>query len=309
MDMLELVCPVGVTLASKRGMNLRDARVSDMLQVASEPLFVFARVDRRSLVERLAECQVIIVESGSDGVLSNVGTLKIDTETLRRCLEACGCSTVICYQYGLKSRSQAYWSFVSSLCAGVPTCEDNVFHISRTFSGMDESGKNHICIFKGFSVNDFVSVEVYPLLKDLGGGFGGCEIRDALSDVRLTVYATVVHILKRHGISNLKIPSTVVDCRYFLRRLEAFHAILSGEEKRYIGGFRFELLCKASNPEECMQRFSGYLDPGVWVSAGALSARTISVDEFLQSIADALDAFRYLEVAHGDNKDTLSRYR
>jgi hypothetical protein len=79
---LSAVCPLGVTLASRRGHNLRDPRVEGMLQVASEPLYLFARVDKAILIAKLAERRIRVLAGEDDGVLSSQGLLKVDVEVL-----------------------------------------------------------------------------------------------------------------------------------------------------------------------------------------------------------------------------------
>ncbi len=136
----------------------------------------------------------------------------------------------------------------------------------------------------------------FPLLKDLGEGFGACEMRDTHSGVHLTVYATVIHVLKRHGIFNLKVPKRVADCGNFLRRLDEFYRTLCRVERRNIGGFRFELLCDSPCASQAASVFGRYLDPAVWISSNCLSAHAVEVDVYLQMIHDALEEFRYLGV-------------
>ncbi len=308
-EALAEICPLGVTLASRRGHNLRDERVEELVQLVSEPLYIFARVERDALVHSLSEQKVVVVPNENELVLCSEGLLKVDVSVLQRSLVNCGCMRVFCYQYGLKSRNLAYWRVVDALCLSVPSCAENKFHISRSFNGADEAGIDHICLFKGFSLNGFVSVQRFPLLKDLGNGFGGCDIRDNISGVTLTVYATVIHVLKRHGIFNLKVPKSVADCGNLLRRLEAFYETLCGYERSNIGGFRFELLCEAATPSQALSLFGGYLDPSVWIKEGSLSAYPVEVGDYLEMIRRALEEFRHLGVARGDGSSQLSIYR
>ncbi len=306
---LSAVCPLGVTLASRRGHNLRDPRVEGMLQVASEPLYLFARVDRAMLIAKLAERRIRVLAGEDDGVLSSQGLLKVDIEVLQSSLQECQCNTVICYQFGLKSLSRGYWDSVQGLCDSMPGCTENKFHISKSFDGVDECGNAHICLFKGRSFNNFTCVQRFPLLKDLGAGFGSCEVRDNVMNVSVTAYATVIHIAKRHGTINLKTPKNFADVRNLIFRLEEFYSVLSGSEKDQVGGYRLELLCEAASPLDCLGQFESRVSPSFWVNSRALVAKTVPVDVFLQSIRDALDFCRLLDLSRGANDRQLSKFR
>ena len=169
----------------------------------SEPLYILARVDRPVLISNLALQRVVVVPNEHELVICSDGLLKVDVPVFKWSLVQCGCMRVICYQYVLKSRNQAYWWVVDALCLSVSFCAENEFHISRSCDGVDEGRIDHICLFEGLSMNCFARTHRYLLLKDIANGFGGCE------RVTLTVYATLVQVMKRHGILNLNVPKSI----------------------------------------------------------------------------------------------------
>jgi hypothetical protein len=191
----------------------------------------------------------------------------------------------------------------------MPCCTENKFHISESFDGVDECGNAHICLFKGRSFNNFTCVQRFPLLKDLGVGFGSCEVRDNVMNVLVTAYATVIHIAKRHGIINLKTSKNFADVRNLIFRLEEFNSVLSGSEKEQVGGYRLELLCEAASPLDWLAQFDSRVSRSFWVNSGALITKTVPVVVFLQSIRDALDFCHLLDLSRGANDRQLSKFR
>lgn len=61
---------------------------------------------------------------------------------------------------------------MESLASENPECDDNMFHISRTFDGINEVGEQSVCLLKGKRIPGYTHVENFRLLKDLGKGFG-----------------------------------------------------------------------------------------------------------------------------------------
>ena len=216
----------GFFLASHRASSLRDPRVTLKVQITEYPLLVFADVNRETLADCLATRGTHICLNPDEAVFCAEGKLPVGPWDLRDALIEAGCNNVICYQYGLKSRSREYWEFVDSLASDFPGCEENVFHISRMFDGIDEIGEHFLCLTKGETSPGYTYVQNFPLLKDLGNGFGSCIIDDHSRDATVACYARVVHVLKRHRLSYVEIPGNIAACRRLELRLIALRETL-----------------------------------------------------------------------------------
>ena len=308
------VCAAGFTLASTLGSSLRDERVKYMetsaVQIASEPLMVFAVVDRAFLAEALAEYGVDICLNSSDEVLCAEGRLHVDSEVLTDALILAGCESVILYQFGLKSSRPNYWNLIHELASDFPDCHENVFHVSRNFDGIAEDGVGNVCLFKSQKAVGFRACHDFPLFKHLGKGFGSCIVDKLVGNVKMTFYPRIVHVLKRHRIGSTKIPTNVQAARTFLQNLKGLRSQFGGNERDKLHGYRMELQCLGNSPFSCYENNKELLDPEYWVMSGAVAAHTVEVDQVLDMIDQALEHFQGLGVAVGDNsKSRFSMFR
>ena len=215
----------------------------------------------------------------------------------------------MCYQYGAKSKDPVYWNRVEELCGDFPACAANLFHISRSVDAVGESGERFICLLKGRNVPGYRCIENFPLLKNTGQVYGSCILQNTQRGIECTFYSRVIHVLKRHRISDLKIPSNVGACRALCYRLEQFRRLLGSDEVEKLDGYRMEFLCRGSSPISCLGLFEDVFRASKWIEDGALDARSITVGDYLDSIDSAIDFFKFLGVNAGDDKVPLSIFR
>ena len=94
-----------------------------------------------------------------------------------------------------------------------------------------------------FGKVDDVSGNIYPMLRELGGGYGSVELNYELPHTqtcKLKCYPKVVHYLKARNIG-VDLPTTVKGYRDRVGALEKMLIELNNDPGRYLCGFRFEL--------------------------------------------------------------------
>ena len=161
-----------------------------------------------------------------------------------------------------------------------------------------------------FGKVDDISGNIYPMLGELGGGYGSVELNYELPHTetcKMKCYPKLVHFLKARNIG-VDLPTTVKGYRSRVGALEQMFVELNTDPGRYLCGFRFELAISGTllSMMQCYDQVRTYRIDDEGVPENVIVMKRIRVDEYITNLTNALADTKDAGLCHGRTSSTPS---
>ena len=161
-----------------------------------------------------------------------------------------------------------------------------------------------------FGKVDDISGNVYPMLGELGDGYGSVELNYEFphtQTTKLKCYPKLVHYLKARNIG-VDLPTTVKGYRSRVGALEQMLLEFNTDPGRYLCGFCFELAISGTllSLMQCYDQVRTYRIDDEGVPENVIVMKRIPVDEYITFLTNALGDAKDAGLCHGRTSSTPS---
>ena len=168
----------------------------------------------------------------------------------------------------------------------------------------------HVPYIPIFGKVDDVSGNIYPILREFGGGYGSVELNYELPHTqtcKMKYYPKLVHCLKARNIG-VDLPTTVKGYRDRVGALENMLLELNNDPGKYLCGFRFELAISGTllSLMTCYDLVRRYRLDEEGVPENVIIIKRIPVDEYITFLTNALAEAKDAGLCHGRTSSTPS---
>ena len=160
-----------------------------------------------------------------------------------------------------------------------------------------------------FGKVDDVSGNIYPMLGELGGGYGSVEVNLKLPHTQsctLKIYLKLVHYLKARNIS-MGLPTTVKGYRGRVGAIEEMLMELHNDSGRHLCGFCFKLAISGTTLSlleyDVVRNYQLDVEG---VSENAIVMRRLSIDEYITNLTNVLTDAKDVGLYHGRTSSSPS---
>ena len=163
-----------------------------------------------------------------------------------------------------------------------------------------------------FGKVDDISGDIYPMLGELGGGYGSVELNYKLPHTqtcKLKCYPKLVHYLKACNIG-VDLPTTVKGYRSHVGALEQMLVELNSDPGRYLCAFHFELAISGTllSMMQCYDQVRTYRIDDESVPENVIVMKRTPVDEYITFLTNALAVAKDAGLCHERTSSTRQFY-